>query len=181
MDTDVFGQLMGQIDSHTQAGEFEQAYHIANHLRTGIGDQAIVDGDMYAWSIYYELRALHALERWTEYVAQMNEFFPILFAIGPKNRAYASSLMMEALAKSGEASKIPDWGVETCCLRLQSEDFASFKMALGTTRYLLDSHQQSALFEPFVRELAARVDDMGLDNLSASLLRIFESKDDDQP
>lgn len=175
MDGSEFGERMGEIDHHTQLGENETAYQLAQALRTEVGAEAIVDGTMYGWAIYYELRALHSLERWADYTALMEAHEPMLHSVGLQNRAYASSLMMEALANSNGASQIPEWGVKTCHLRLLSEDFEAFKMAFRTTGYLLEECEQERLFEPFVRQLAGLVGEMGLDKLQASLLSFLEA------
>jgi hypothetical protein len=165
MNPEKFNIQMNGIDSLFQSAHYEKAHTLSHTLRNEIEASLIVDGDMMGWAVYYELRALHALKKYEDYTLLMNQKEIYLVAIGHENHAFASSLMMEAMAYCGQGDDIPAWGVKTCLLRIKSNNPDALKVAINTTLALLKLAQKNNLRASFFSKLADVTKEEGLDKL----------------
>ena len=165
MNGEIFNSAMQEIDRSFQEDNFNDCLPKVQKLRAELASEAVVDANMIAWAVYYELRTLHALKNWAAYVELMEARETHLFDLGPVNHAYACSLMMEALARNGNGDQVPDWGAKTCGLRIKSNDPDAFEMAIDTTLTLLDITEREDLRSVFFRKLADEAKKAGLEDL----------------
>lgn len=165
MNPEQFNIRMKNIDQLFQSDNFKETFAVSHALRVELEANPIVDGNMMGWALYYEYRALHSLRQWANFTRLMKDKAVFLVAIGPQNYAYAASLMMEALAHSGQGDDIPEWGAKACSLRIQSDDPDGLKMAIDTSLALLQLAKRNDLRASFFFKLADVAKEEGLETL----------------
>lgn len=89
---------------------------------------------------------------------------------GAMNQAYAGSLTRETLSNLARHDEVPQWGLEACCLRLETDDADAFLMAFETACALLARADHAALVTEFIRELASELGELWLKSLESNLL-----------
>ena len=89
MHVETFTGRMKIVDYHLRDECFEDALSNARQLRRDLMSEMVVETDQVCWPLYYELRTLHALERWPDFIALMHRYYTLLLAMGPTDNAYA--------------------------------------------------------------------------------------------
>ncbi len=137
MRRDAFHQRMSAVNDAFNDEDYDRALSGARALIEEVMEGPIVEAEQMAWPLFYALKSLHAVEDWTGYAAEIERHGAFLVALGPKNHAYACSLMVESLYRARAPEAMPRWGAECCYLRIRDEDYDSLNMAIRMTRGLL--------------------------------------------
>lgn len=154
MDANRFRNQMIKVDRSFAEERFEDSLNEALALQSSLTKQPIFEAEMLCWPLYYILRSLHALKRWTEVTNFMRENASILHVIGPQNTAYAYSLTMEASAQAGEIHELPQWAYWCFYYRLCDDDQDALQLAITTSRNLAQIFGKKDLFPEVLDKLA---------------------------
>jgi len=154
MDRDSFQEKMMMVNDAFMEERYEESLAGGEALSAELQSLPLCEAEMLCWPLYYRIRSLHALSRWAEQTQLMRDEAFMLHAIGPQNSAYAYSLTMEASAQAGELDELPKWAYGCFDGRLMDDDHEALKMAISTSRHLLELFERLELFPTVLEKLA---------------------------
>lgn len=169
MDPSSFRDKMMKIDRGFSEERFEEVLTATQALAGDILSQPLFEAENLCWPLYYELRSLHALKRWSEVTAFMRDKAAMLHVIGPQNSAYAYSLTMEAAAQAGELDELPEWAYWCFYYRLCDDDQEALQLAIMTSKNLAQMFGRAELFPEVLDKLgdvAERFEDLELSDFA---------------
>jgi ankyrin repeat protein len=155
MDATRFNEQMSNLNAAFNAGQHDKSLSLARGLIAEVETDSIIQAEQLGWPVFYALKTLHQQEDWQGYAELMTSKAIWLVGIGPRNHAFACSLMMESLYRSEQPEGIPQWGAECCMLRLRDQDYDSLNMAISTARNLLEDSGRPELEVDFLERLIA--------------------------
>ena len=130
-------ERLDRISALTSEGYATKALAAARQTKAEMIEDGPADPELLGWIRYYEFRALHDLEAWT----QIDDLFwqpePQTIAMPLKNAAWIHSVSGEAAMRLGDASEVAR-RMEACYrMRLEDGDPVSAVQALQTACVLL--------------------------------------------
>ena len=146
MHVETFTVRMKTVDYHLRDERFEETLSSARQLRRDLMSEVVVETDQVCWPLYYELRTLHVLGRWHDFISLMHRYYTLLLAMGPKDNAYAHSLAMEAAANTANFDDFVHWARQCFEFRIIDQDIEALQSALQTARALLEVSRRIDLF-----------------------------------
>ena len=146
MHVDTFTDRMNIVDHYLQDEHFDAALEFACQLRQELMDESSLELEQVCWPLYYELRALHALARWDDFIFMMHRYSSLLLGMGPMDHAYVHSLAMEAAAYTGHFDDFIHWARQSFESRIIDQDIEALQSALQTARALLEVSRRLDLF-----------------------------------
>ena len=146
MHVETFTSRMKIVDYHLKNECLEDALSSARQLRRDLMREMVVETDQVCWPLYYELRSLHGLERWSDFIVLMHRYYTLLLSMGPTDNAYVHSLAMEAAANTGNFDDFTHWARQCFEFRIIDQDIEALQSALHTARALLDISRRLDLF-----------------------------------